>query len=147
INFTKIADGTANFTPVIAGVSRSKVNDVNGVDLLGHFQAGSVSTLASSGARLYFDTLTPTNPQTTNSNFTATLRVDTDGKDISGIDARVTFDPAVIQVQSINEVSGNGFSSYPGLTHNNQTGTLNISANIGSGQNPSPVKGNNIAVA
>lgn len=147
INYTMIGEGTANLTPVMSGLSRSKVNDLAGVDLLGTFNSGSVTASASNGPSLYFDNLNPVNPQTAGNQFTATLRLDTQGQDVSGVDAKVTFDPSVIQVQSIQETTGNGFNSYPASTFDNTAGTMNISANIGTSTTPNPVNGNGISLA
>jgi regulation of enolase protein 1 (concanavalin A-like superfamily) len=100
-------------------------------------------TTPPAGARLFFSNPTPSNVGDT---FTLDLYADTGGQDVDGVDSRIRFDPAILDVQSVNQGSATEFPSYPALDFDNAAGTVSISANIGSGASPSPANGANLHI-
>ncbi len=59
----------------------------------------------------------------------------------------INFDPAIVEIVSIDQGVGTPFSSYPELTYDNLTGKIYISANIGTAASVTPVSGANVQVA
>lgn len=95
--------------------------------------------------RLFFGAMSPTAPQQVNRNFAANIFVDTSNQNISGVDARLSFDPTKLQVVSVQQPNNPSFTQYQELTYNNTAGTISVSGSIGS--TASPVNGSNIALA
>lgn len=75
------------------------------------------------------------------------LMLDTGGKDVAGVDAKLKYDPKEIRITSLNRIQGSLFSSYPALNVSKDKGEIYISANIGAGKTASPINGNSIQVA
>jgi len=88
---------------------------------------------------LSFSPLTAT--KETGGTFDTTISVDTLGRPIYGVDTVITFDPNLITITELTPITNNGFTSYPLNIINNETGTIKLSANIGTGANPPEVKG------
>lgn len=104
----------------------------------------TVSSTPSGAASLYFSESSLSVEAGRTQPYSLQLLANTDSQDISGIDAKITFDPTYISIDSITEGSS-GFVSYPAIDFDNTNGTINISANIG-GTAP-PVNGSSIHVA
>ena len=120
------------------------VSNNQGQDVLDNGMAGTI--IVSGGARLYFDSLTPVNPQVVGNPFSVKVMVDTAGQGIDGVDAKITFDPSVLTVTDLDQGTETGFTSYPALTYDNSAGTVTISTNIGSGASPATVNGSTVHV-
>lgn len=83
-------------------------------------------------------------PQTLDVNFTTQVAVDTNSQLVFGVDAKLKFDPEVLQVVSVTPTIDTQFSSFPSTLYDNQLGTITIGANVGGGQ---AVIGSNITIA
>lgn len=103
-----------------------------------------IPTNPAIGARLYFSAPSPINPQVLGTPFTVDILVDTSNQLIDGIDARIQFDPTVLQVTNVEQGTEPAFVSYPALDYDNTLGTVNVSANIGSGASPTPISGSGL---
>lgn len=145
IDFTAVGEGTSTFNFTTTGSSFTKVGDSTGANVFKNAITGDI--VVGGGSRLYLDNLNPANPQTAQSEFSIDVFMDTAGKTVSGVDARLTFDPNVLRVQGVVQNSVSPFSSYPALEYNNTAGTIDISGNIGTGASASGVTGNGINVA
>lgn len=121
------------------GTPSSMVADINASNVLGSVNNSTVTITGPQGASLSLANVQPASPQVVNRTFTADVVLDTAGQPVSGVDARLAFDPAVMRVTQVVQNPTSAFSSYPSLTFDNVAGTIILSANIGSGPTPPPV--------
>jgi cell division septation protein DedD len=137
--------GTTTMDFVINGQPKTVVSDNQAQNQLSDTNyPGTINV--SGGARLYFSNAVPANPEVIGGNFSVNVLVDTAGKLVDGVDAKIHFDPAVLNVLSLNQGTDPTLVSYPALKFDNTLGTITISANIGSGASPSPANGNNLNI-
>jgi hypothetical protein len=148
VQYTAKAQGTVNFAFITSGTPMTLVTDINAQNVMASATGGvlNIGNLAS-GARLYFSTPRPANPQTLRSSFDIDILMDTGGQNADGVDVKAKFDKSVLQVVSLAKAIGNGLPSYPQATFDNTTGTILISANTGSGSTARPVNGTSIWIA
>lgn len=138
------ATGTSNLDFVISGNPKTTISDTTAQNVLGNVFNGSINI--GSGARLFFGNLTPQNPQNLGFPLTMDVLVDTGGQDIDGVDARISFDPAVLKVTNLQQGTEPSLPAYPLLEYDNTAGTVYISANIGSGGSTPPANGSNLKI-
>ncbi len=105
----------------------------------------NLNQTTTSEARLYFSGPLPANPQMPGRDFRLLLKMDTGGQNVDGVDAIVLYDNNLLEVIDVTSEPGDEFASYPSLDHS-IPGKVVVSANIGSGSNPSPVNGQGIVL-
>jgi hypothetical protein len=143
IKYSAKSNGTSNFTFLSATPNVTLVSDINALNVLSSTAGGIVNV--TSGARLFFSSPRPDNPQIVNSTFDIDVMADTAGQSIDGVDALITFDKSALQVISVTKGEIPGLSSYPQKVFDNSAGTVAISANSGSGGSAT-VNGSNLTI-
>ncbi len=147
ISVKGLKQGSTQFSFVTTGtgVAITKIADPLGNNLLKTATGNTVNV--AGGVRLLFGSTTPVGTQSINTNFTLPVVLNTNGQAVDAVDALVRFDPAVFTAVSVAKNDTSGFSSYPSLTIDNTTGTVSISANVGSGATTTPVNGAAVTLA
>lgn len=87
------------------------------------------------------------NSEDSNGTKTLYLMVNTAGEQISGIDAKLEYDPRLMTVAKVDRSADSPFSSYPALNVDATNGLIYIAANIGANSTATPVSGSQIRVA
>lgn len=145
VSYTSHDTGVTNINFTTEGTIVSKVNNVSGNNTLIGTNPGTIAV--GGGPTLYFSNLAPANPQPVSGEFTVDLLMDTDGNDVSGMDAISSFDPSILQITNIAEGNGSPFALYQDTSFDNTNGKFSISANIGTASDAVAVNGNNLSIA
>ncbi len=140
IKYTAKAEGTANFAFVTSG---TLISDINAQNVLSSATGGTLNV--TSGARLYFSSPRPANPQNVNSSFDIDMLMDTGGQNVDGVDARARLDKTMLNVVSMSKPTTTTSISYPQFVFDNVAGTVSVSASILAGT--TPMTGTNIVIA
>lgn len=158
INYTTLAEGTSPLTITVSGTPSTLVADINAQNVtdVNNIANGQINVgTSTSGAALNISNSNPSGAtQQINQPFTVDVLVSTGGQEVVGVDAHVKFDASVLELTNVQTTGGDistQFKSYPSpispWADENQTGTVIISANIGTSDIPTPVNGDNIKIA
>ena len=145
IDFNTVGGGTTSFDFVTSGQPSTLVADIGAQNVLGQTNGGTID-VSSAGARLYFSSPVPANPQSEGGTFTLDILADTGGQQIDAIDARISFDESILELLSLDQGTEAAFTSYPALDFDNSSGTAVISANVGSDSSSNPAVGSALHV-
>lgn len=163
VNFTALSNGTSPLTIIGSGSPSSMVADISAQNVIdtnninnGQITVGTSqpTTTPGSNSSLTLNNLSISNPQTVGEPFTVDLIANTDGQDISGIDAHIIFDKSFLNITSVRTTGpdiATEFNSYPApilpLDDENSAGEVIISANIGISDPAVPANGSNLKIA
>lgn len=155
-NSTQVKLGTLTFTAPASGSMTVTFNSTatlstkngTGADILKTPTNRTFNFVqAAATARLSLSNISPASPQIVGRAFTINVVVDSANQLISGVDAKIKYDPQVFTVNKVEKSTNSQFSSYPSLTNDAATGTISISANVGVTASPVPLNGSNLALA